>query len=79
MLSSLELKISCLSALPLSNGITEMILASSGNTPYLKLLFIVIERGVLSIAAESLTNFSINNFRAFLNFNRISRFKAKRY
>ena len=42
--------------LPLLGRITETILASSGNTPYFRLLFIAIERGVLSISAESFTN-----------------------
>ena len=50
------MEISFLFGLPLSSGITEAILASSGNTPYFRLLFIAIERGVLSISAESLTN-----------------------
>ena len=40
--------------LPLSSGITEAIVASSANTPYFRLLLIAIERGVLSISAESL-------------------------
>ena len=34
----------------------EAILASSANALYFRLLFIAIERGVLSIAAEILTN-----------------------
>ena len=56
ILTGLKLEISFLFGLPLSSGITEAILASSGNTPYFRLLFIAIERGVLSISAESFTN-----------------------
>ena len=48
------MKILFLFGLPLSSGITETILASSGNTPYFRLLFIAIKKGILSISAESL-------------------------
>ena len=47
---------SFLFGLLLSSGITEVILASSRNTPYLRLLFIAIERALLSISAERFTN-----------------------
>ena len=50
------MEISFLIGLPLSSGITEAILASSENTPYFRILFIAIERGVLNISAESFTN-----------------------
>ena len=56
MLTGLKLDISSLFGLPLSSGITELILATSENAPYFKLLFITIERGVLSISAKSFTN-----------------------
>ena len=56
ILTGLKLEISFLFGLPLSSGITETILASSGNTPYFRLLFIAIESGVLSTSAESFTN-----------------------
>ena len=56
ILTGLKLEISFLFGLPLSSGITEAILASSGNTPYFRLLFTAIEREVLSISAESFTN-----------------------
>ena len=39
--------------LPLSSGITEAILTSLGNTPYFRLLFIAVERGVLSVSVFS--------------------------
>ena len=42
--------------LSLSSGVTEAILASSRKTPYFRLLFIAIERGVVIISAESLTS-----------------------
>ena len=54
--TGLKLEISFLFGLPLPSGITEPILTSSGNPPYFRLLFIVIERGVLSISAENFTN-----------------------
>ena len=65
-------------------------MASSRNAPYFRLLFIAIEEGVLSISVECFLNlggilskpfsfFSINILKVFLNFNRISRLKAKRY
>ena len=50
------MEISFLIGLPLSSGITEAILASSENTPYIRILFIAIERGVLNISAESFPN-----------------------
>ena len=56
ILTGLKLEISFLFGLPLSNGITEAILASSGNTPYFRLLFIATERGALSILAVSFSN-----------------------
>ena len=51
ILTDLKLEISFLFGLPLSSGITEAVLASSGNTPYFRLLFNAIERGALSILA----------------------------
>ena len=56
ILTGLMLEIPFLFGLLLSSGITEAVLASCGNTPYFRLLFIAIERGVLSISAESLIN-----------------------
>ena len=56
ILIGLKFEISFLFGLHLLSGITETILAFSGNTPYFKLLFIAIERGILSISAESLAN-----------------------
>ena len=46
----------CLVYLKISSRILEAILASSANALYFRLLFIAIERGVLSISAEILTN-----------------------
>ena len=53
ILTGLKLEISFLFGLPLSSGITEAILTSLGNTPYFQLLFIAVERGVLSISVFS--------------------------
>ena len=41
----------------LSSGVIEVTLASSGKTPYFRLLFIAIEREVFNISAASLTYF----------------------
>ena len=57
ILTGLKLEIWFLFGVPLLSVITKAILTSSGNTPYLRLLSISVERGVLSISAESLTNF----------------------
>ena len=46
----------CLVYLKISSRIIEAVLASSASALYFRLLFIAIERGVLSIAAEILTN-----------------------
>ena len=49
ILTGLKLEISFLFDLTLSSRITEAILASSGNNPYFRLLFIAIERGVVRL------------------------------
>ena len=68
ILTCLKLKTSFLFGLPLSSRITKAILASSGNTPYFRLLFITIialstllQQTVLSISTESLTNLGSNS------------------
>lgn len=46
--------------LTLSIRVKEAVLASPGNTPHFRLLFIITEKGVHSISAEILTNLGDN-------------------